>query len=68
MRKLDIERLDNIDFTYRVNHPEEFLSRIFFALENPQELSDLRKQAIKNYLYKFDGKASQRLMKIVEEF
>ena len=67
-RKLDIVRLENIDFTYKVNQSGDLLSRVFFALENPEELSDLRMQALKNYLFKFDGKASHRLLKVIEEF
>ena len=67
-RKLDIARLENINFTYKVNQLGDLLSRVFFALENPEELSGLRKKALRNYLYKFDGKASQRLVKVIEEF
>lgn len=67
-RKLDIKRLENIDFTYKVNQSGDLLSRVFFALENPEELSDLRKKALIYYLYKFDGKASQRLVKVIKEF
>lgn len=66
-RKLDIARLENIDFTFKVNQIENLLSSVFFALENPEELSLQRKQALKSYLYKHDGNASKRLIRAIGE-
>ena len=68
MRKLDLSRLINIDFSYKINEPSDLLSRVFYALENPKDMSDKRKIALKHYLYNFDGKASSRLIDSIEDY
>ncbi|MDB9854247.1 CDP-glycerol glycerophosphotransferase family protein [Candidatus Marinimicrobia bacterium] len=67
-RKLDLKRLENIDFTYKITKADDLLSRSFYALENPQEMSKKRAKALKNFLFKADGKASYRLINAIEEF
>ena len=68
MRKLDLSRLMNIDFSYKINKPTDLLSRVFYALENPNDMSDKRKIALEHYLYSFDGKASSRLIDSIEDY
>ena len=68
MRKLDLSRLSNIDFSYKINRPTDLLSRAFYALENPKEMSDKRRIALESYLHSFDGKASSRLVDSIEDY
>ena len=67
-RKLDLSRLMNIDFSYKINKPTDLLSRVFYALENPNDMSDKRRIALEHYLYSFDGKASSRLIDSIEDY
>ena len=68
MRKLDLSRLSNIDFSYKINKPTDLLSRAFYALENPKEMSDKRRIALESHLHSFDGKASSRLVDSIEDY
>ena len=68
IRKLDLSRLMNIDFSYKINKPTDLLSRVFYALENPNDMSDKRRIALEHYLYSFDGKASSRLIDSIEDY
>lgn len=68
IRKLDLTRLTNIDFSYKIDNPSDLLSRVFYALENPKEMADKRKIALVDYLYSFDGKASSRLIDSIEDY
>ena len=66
-RKLDLDRMQELDFVYKVEYPSELYRSIAFAIDNPEEMSDLRKDANKYYLYKSDGKASSRLVDEIEK-
>ena len=68
IKKLDIKRQQEVDFVYKVLNPEDILSRLYFALDNPDEMSKNRKKACENFLYKVDGKASERLVNAIENF
>ena len=67
-QKLDLNRLENVSFAYKIDRPEDLLSRVFYALENPREMSKKRELALKKSLFNFDGKASSRLINAIEEF
>ena len=66
-KKLDVERMQNIDFAYLISDPSELSIRIQFALDYPEEMASLREDAHDQYLYKPDGKASSRLVAAIEE-
>ena len=66
-RKLDLDRMQELDFVYKVEYPSELYRSIAFAIDNPEEMSDLRKDANKYYLYRSDGKASSRLINEIEK-
>ena len=68
MKKMDRTRSQEVDFTYKIFDPEELLSRIYFAIDNPDEMSENRSKACRNFLYKTDGKASKRLVDAIENF
>ena len=57
-KKLDLERLQELDFVYKVDYPSELHKSIAFATDHPEEMSDLRQDALSYYLYKNDGKSS----------
>jgi len=59
--------MQELDFVYKVEYPSELYRSIAFAIDNPEEMSDLRKDANKYYLYKSDGKASSRLVDEIEK-
>jgi CDP-glycerol glycerophosphotransferase (TagB/SpsB family) len=65
-RKLDIERYDSIDFVHRMNDSGQLNGLVYHCIEYPDELSELRTEAIETYLYKNDGKASSRLLDEIE--
>ena len=65
-RKLDLERYDSIEFVNRFNDPSQLNGLIYHCIEYPNELSNLRIEAIEKYLYKNDGKASIRLIDEIE--
>ena len=66
-RKLDLDRMQELDFAYKVEYPSELYRTIVFAIDHPEEMSSLRKDANKYYLYKNDGKASSRLVDEIEK-
>ncbi len=66
-KKLDVDRMQNMDFTYIISTPAELASRIQFALDIPDEMSLQRQEAHDQFLYKTDGKASKRLVDAIEE-
>ncbi len=67
-KKMDIKRQENIDFTYKIFDPENLMSRVYYALDNIDEMSDNRKNACHQYLYNNDGSASLRLVDAIEEY
>ena len=66
-RKLDLDRMQELDFAYKVEYPSELYRTIVFAIDHPEEMSSLRKDANKYYLYKNDGRASSRLVDEIEK-
>jgi len=66
-RKLDLDRFDAIDFVYRINDSVQLNGLVYHAIEYPDEMSQLRVDACKRYLYKTDGKASSRLLDAIEK-
>ena len=67
-KKMDIKRQENIDFTYKIFDPENLMSRVYYALDNIDEMSENRKNACQQYLYNNDGSASLRLVDAIEEY
>ena len=41
-RKLDLDRFDAIDFVYRINDPVHLNGLLYYAIEYPNEMSQLR--------------------------
>ncbi len=66
-KKLDVKRMQNIDFTYQISDPSELSIRVQFALDYPEEMTFLRKNAHDFFLFNQDGKASSRLVDAIEE-
>lgn len=66
-KKLDIARMQEIDFVYKVSSPSELFRNVTFASDYPQEMSDLRLEAYDYFLYKRDGNASSRLIDEIEK-
>ena len=67
-KKMDIKRHDCVDFTYKISEPDDLLSRVYYALDNQNEMSDKRKTACKDHLFKNDGLASSRLVDAIEKY
>ena len=67
-RKMDIIRQENIDFTYKIFDPDNLMSRVYYALDNIDEMSENRKKACQHYLYNNDGRASFRLVEAIEKY
>ena len=68
MKKMDFERQESVDFAYQISDPADLLSRVYFALDNINEMSQLRKEASHYYLMNADGKASSRLVDEIENY
>ena len=66
-RKLDLDRMQELDFVYKVESPSELHRCIVFSSDHPEEMSKLRRDARDYYLYKDDGKASIRLIAEIEK-
>ncbi len=66
-RKIDYQRMLNVNFTYHIKDPSELLSRVYYAIDNIDEMSSQRINATEHYLYKLDGKASSRLIDAFED-
>lgn len=67
LRKLDLERMEAVDFTYRLNAPDDLLSLVYHVLDYPNEMQEKRLSAQTEYLYKVDGFASRRLVDAIEK-
>jgi len=65
--KIDVERMQDAHFAYKIVDPNDLIGRVQFALEFPDEMSTLRKDAHEQYLYKPDGRSSARLVDAIEE-
>jgi len=66
MKKLDIHRMQELDFVYKVEAPSELFRCMSFACDYPEEMSELRIEAHDYFLYKRDGNASNRLVDEIE--
>ena len=67
MKKLDIHRMQELEFVYKVESPSELFRSVSFACDHPEEMSDLRLEAHDYFLYKRDGNASERLIDEIEK-
>lgn len=68
LKRLDIQRLQGLDFAYKISNAEDLFSRVYFALDNSKEMQAERKKACEYYLYKNDGKASRRLIQAIKDY
>ena len=66
MRRLDLTRMQEIDFVYKIYDPSELFRSLMFAYDHPEEMSEPRLAAHDHYLYKNDGNASKRLVNEIE--
>ena len=67
-KRLDLKRLEDIDFTYKIQSARDLFSKVYYALNNVEEMQNHRKKASEFYLYKNDGKASSRLLNALENY
>lgn len=67
MKKLDIHRMQELEFVYKVESPSELFRSVSFACDHPKEMSDLRLEAHDYFLYKRDGNSSERLIDEIEK-
>ena len=67
LKKLDIPRMQALDFVYKVENPSELFRSVSFACDYPEEMSGLRLEAHDYFLYKRDGNASVRLINEIEK-
>jgi len=66
IKKMDLSRMENIDFVFRLEEPNNLISLVYHALEYPRDLEAERLLAQKEYLFKIDGKASYRMVNAIE--
>ena len=66
IKRMDLKRMEGIDFAMKVNDPEDLISLTYHGLEYPEELETERLSAQKEYLFKVDGKASSRIVDAIE--
>ena len=67
-KRLDLKRLEDVDFAYKISNPEDLFSRVYYALDNLDEMQIQREKACSYYLYKNDGKASHRLIQAIKDY
>ena len=67
IKKLDIHRMQELEFVYKVESPSELFRSVSFACDHPKEMSDLRLEAHDYFLYKRDGNSSERLIDEIEK-
>jgi len=67
-RKMDLDRHQEIDFVYNIKDPGNLVNRVYFAIENIDDMALKRKSACEYYLYKSDGMASSRLIDSIENY
>ena len=65
--RLDLDRSEQINFTYVIEKPDQIFSIVEKVLSEKDTLSYQRQQALKEFLYITDGKASFRLIDAIEE-
>lgn len=61
-KRLDSERLKSVNFTTNCNAPENLLDILNQVTASPNENSNERQSACKQFLGKIDGKASERVI------
>jgi hypothetical protein len=66
IRRMDLKRMEEVDFAMRFNDPEDLISLAYHGLEYPHDLKSERLSAQKEYLFKVDGKASYRIVNAIE--
>lgn len=66
-RRLDLGRSEEIDFSHRLNRPEDVSTVVHEILENCDEMSPQRHAASERFLFRTDGKASARLVDAIEK-
>ena len=66
IRRMDLKRMEEVDFVMRFNNPEDLISLAYHELEHPEGLEPQRLSAQKEYLFKVDGKASYRIVNAIE--
>ena len=66
-RKLDLDRMQELDFVYKVESPSELHRCIAFSSDHPEEMSNLRKEAHDYYLLDNNGKSSVMLIEEIEK-
>jgi len=67
-KRLDLARTERINFTQRLDHPEELEAIVSETVKNPDSMSGARQKAAERYLYRTDGKASARLVDAIEKY
>ncbi|MBC8346403.1 MAG: CDP-glycerol glycerophosphotransferase family protein [Candidatus Marinimicrobia bacterium] len=66
LKKMDMERMEDVDFGFRFENPEDLPALVYHALEYPLDLESERLRAQKDFLYKVDGLSSVRLVDAIE--
>jgi len=66
IKRMDLKRMEGIDFAMKVNDPEDLIPLTYHGLEHPEDLESERLSAQKEYLFKVDGKASFRIVDAIE--
>ena len=66
LKKMDLNRIEGVDFAFQLNNPEDLPSLVYHGLEYPFDLSQERQAAQTEYLHRTDGKASLRLVDAIE--
>ena len=67
LKKIDQERMEAVDFAFRLDNAEDLPSLVYHGLEYPMDLENERLAAQTQYLYRVDGKASSRLVDAIAE-
>ena len=67
LMKIDQERMEAVDFAFRLDNAEDLPSLVYHGLEYPMDLENERLAAQTQYLYRVDGKASSRLVDAIAE-
>jgi len=66
-KKMDLERMEDINFGFRLTNPEDLPALVYHALEYPDDKATERFIAQTDYLYKVDGQAADRLVNAIEK-
>ncbi|MEE9190171.1 MAG: CDP-glycerol glycerophosphotransferase family protein [Candidatus Neomarinimicrobiota bacterium] len=66
-RRLDANRYREIDFTYSLQNPRDLLTKIKMIDDSNDPLKSKRELAVKNFLYKIDGRTAERIIVAIEQ-